>query len=106
MKKQSGFTLIEILIAIALFLILSLGIYFTYANLLDVISRTRMHTLATSVLNKEIEIVRNLPYDSVGIVGGSPPGQIAGSKNVGYEGQTFVISAYVRNIDDPFDGTI
>lgn len=106
MKKNSGFTLIEILIAIGLFLILSLGIYFTYANLLDVVGRTRMHTLATSVLNKEIEIVRNLPYDSVGIVGGSPPGQIAGSKTVGYEGQIFVINAYVRNIDDPFDGTI
>lgn len=104
MKKNAGFTLIEILIAICLFGILATGIFMTYGNLLDVIGRTRMHTLATSVLNKEIEILRNLPYDSVGIIGGYPVGQIVGSKSVNYEGQTFVITSYVRNLDDAFDG--
>lgn len=105
-QTNSGFTLIEILIAIGLFLIIAFGIYFTYANLIQVIGRVRTHTLATSILNKEIEIIRNLPFDSVGLIGGSPPGVIAPSKDITYEGQQFTIDAFVRNIDDPFDGKL
>ncbi len=106
MKNQRGFTLIEILIAICIFLITATGIYFTYANLIQTIGRTRTHTLATSLLNKEIEIIRNLPYDSVGIIGGYPIGQLTSSKSVNYEGQTFTVNTTVRNTDDPFDGMV
>lgn len=103
-RTEAGFSLIEILITIAIFLILAGGIYFSYANILEVIGRTRMRTLATSLLNKEIEYIRNLKYDDVGIAGGYPVGLIPASKNVTYEGQQFVVSAFVRNIDDAFDG--
>lgn len=96
--------MIEILITIVIFIILTGGIYLTYANLLEVIAKTRNRTLATSLLNKEIEYVRNLKYDDVGIVGGAPAGQIPATKTVTYEGQQFTVSAFVRNIDDAFDG--
>ncbi len=101
-----GFSLIEIVITIAIFLILSGGIYATYANILEVIGKTHLRTLAVSLLTKEIEYVRNLKYDDVGIIGGAPAGVIPQTKTVNYEGQQFTIAAYVRNIDDSFDGTL
>ena len=104
--RTAGFSLIEILIAICIFLIIGSGVYLSYANILDVISRTRTHTLATSLINKQIEAIRNLPFDSVGIVGGAPAGVIPASTTVAYEGQQFVIGTYVRNIDDIFDGKL
>ena len=106
MKHQRGFTLIEILIAVSLFLIVAVGIYASYANLIEVVGRTRTHTLATSLLNREIEIVRNLPYDSIGIIGGVPAGVIASSTTIVYEGQQFVLAATVHSVDDPFDGRV
>lgn len=105
-RSITGFSLIEILIAIAIFIIIGGAVYLSYGNILDVLTRTRTHTLATSLLNQQIEFVRNLSFDSVGIVGGAPAGVIPASTTIIYEGQQFVINAYVRNIDDPFDGTI
>lgn len=87
-------------------MIIGTAVYLSYANIVDVIGRTRLRTLAHSIANKQIETIRDLPFDSVGIVGGSPPGVIPASTTVSYEGQQFVISAFVRNIDDPFDGKL
>lgn len=106
LSSQKGLSLIEVLISMSLFVILAGGIYFSYANVLEVLSRTRLRTLAVSLLNKEVEIIRNLPYDDVGVVGGFPPGVIAAEKAVLFEGQNFVIRAFVRNEDDPFDGVL
>jgi hypothetical protein len=89
-----------------LFLIISLGIYFTYGNLVEIVGRTRSRTLVSNLLNREIELIRNLPYEKVGIVGGVPAGEIPAQRTVLYEGQYFTIDATVRNIDDPFDGTL
>ncbi len=104
--SRRGFSLLEILITIVIFLILSGGIFLTYANILEVIGKTHTRTLATSLLTKEIEYIRNLKYDDVGIVGGAPAGVIPQTKTVSYEGQQFIVSAYVRNIDDSFDGKV
>ena len=76
----------------------------SYSNILDVIGRTRIHTLATSLINKQVEIIRNMPYDSVGIAGGYPVGVLPASTTIAYEGQQFVVNYFVRNVDDPFDG--
>ncbi len=103
--SSRGFSLIEVIVAMCIFLILSGGIYFTYANLLEIIGRTRVRTLGTSLLEKEVEIIRNLPFDQVGISGGFPAGLIAAEKTVAYEGVQFQVNAYVRNVDHAFDGT-
>lgn len=105
LRDQRGFTLIEILIATCIFLILATSIYFTYANILDVINWSRSRTLATSLLNRQIEMIRALPYGQVGIIGGSPAGLIPATSSIMYEGQEFTVYAFARNIDDSFDGT-
>lgn len=104
-KPQAGFSLLEVLIAMAIFAMFASSIFFVYGNLLEIMSRTRTRTLSSTLLNREIEMIRLLPYDSVGIIGGYPAGVIAQQRVEVYEGTQFLIKAYVRNIDDPFDGT-
>ncbi len=103
-KGTHGFSLIEVLLAIAIFGIIATAIFLSYSNILDVIARTRTRTLASSLINKQIEMVRNLPYDSVGIDGGFPVGVLPATTTILHEGQQFTLNYYVRNIDDPFDG--
>jgi prepilin-type N-terminal cleavage/methylation domain-containing protein len=99
-----GFSLIEVLIALGIFSIIAFSIFLSYSSITDVIGRTRISTLTTSLLNKQIELIRNVPYDNVGIIGGFPPGVIPATSTISYEGQVFLVSAFVRNTDDPFDG--
>ncbi len=104
-SSQAGFSLLEVLIAMAIFAMFASSIFFVYGNIIEIISRTRVRTLSSTLLNREIEMVRLLPYDKVGIVGGFPPGVIAQQRVETYEGIQFLIKAYVRNVDNPFDGT-
>ena len=104
--KYNGFTLIETIVALGIFTIISLGIYFSYSNVLDIISSSQANLIALSVADNEIETVRNMAYQDVGIQGGSPPGKLLAQKNVQMSGASFLVKTFVRNIDDPFDGTI
>lgn len=103
-RLRAGFSLIEVIVAVAIFLIIGGGVYFTYANIVDVLGRTRTRTLATSLVSKHVEAIRNLPFDSVGTVGGYPVGVIPATSTVSYEGNQFLVTTTVRNIDDAFDG--
>lgn len=103
--RSRGFSLLEILIAMAIFTMFAGSIFFVYGNLLEIMSRTRVRTLSSTLLNREIEMIRLLPYDKVGIVGGFPPGVIAQQRVEVYEGTQFLIEAFVRNIDNAFDGS-
>jgi len=104
LHAQRGLSLIEVLIAMAIFTMFAASIFFVYGNIIEIISRTRVRTLSTTLLNREIEITRLLPYDKVGIINGFPVGVIAQQRVEVYEGTQFLIKAYVRNVDDAFDG--
>ncbi|PIR88088.1 MAG: hypothetical protein COU10_01155 [Candidatus Harrisonbacteria bacterium CG10_big_fil_rev_8_21_14_0_10_45_28] len=99
-----GFSLIEVLIAMSVFLVISFGIYFSFANVLEVVQRTEDKTLARALLDREIENLRSLAYEEIGVEGGYPAGILPASRELIYENKQFTINAYVRNVDDPFDG--
>ena len=103
-KLNSGFTIIETLIALAIFLIISYYAYSTANGLYEIVAKNQWRADAIAAVENEIEIVRNLAYSDIGISGGYPTGQLLGQKTVSIGGTNFVISTTVRNIDDPFDG--
>ncbi len=107
-KKSStkGFTLIEVLVAVGIFLIFALGVYGGLQLVFKIVYQSRLRILETSVLSTELEIVRNIPFESVGIAGGIPVGILPYTKTITYDGVSFDIVTTVRNVDDPFDGTI
>jgi hypothetical protein len=65
-----------------------------------------VRTLETAILNEQLEVVRNLPFANVGIVNGSPAGVLARVVTTSRSGLEFTITRTIRNIDDPYDGTI
>lgn len=102
----TGFTLVEMLVAVSIFAVLSFAMYQGYAEILATTKVLRTRTVATNLANEQFEIARNLPYEDIGTVGGVPAGVLQQSQIITREGIDFTVTTTVRNIDLPFDGTI
>ena len=105
-KNNKGFTLLEVLIASAIFLLFALGIYSGINLIFKIVYQSRMRILETALLAEQLEVVHNLPYNSVGILNGVPSGVLPYTTTTRRNGQNFIIMTTVRNIDDAFDGTV
>lgn len=105
-KHVPGFTLVEIVVATALFAMLAVAIYQAYGTLTEVVSVSRIKISAADLLNERLEIIRNMPYSEVGIVNGIPSGVLNHSDTFSRDSATFQATTTIRNIDDPFDGTL
>lgn len=104
--KPSGFTLVEIVIGTAVFLVVALACYQAYVGLFKLVKANQTKILALNLANEELEIVRNLSYANVGIVDGIPNGKVPHVQNLTRGGVPFVLTTTIRNIDLPFDGTL
>ncbi len=105
-NKNQGYTLVETLIAVAIFVGVSVGIYGGFSKILALMNVIRNKEVVTNLINEQFEIARNLPYTSVGTVGGVPAGLLPQSQSIVRDGKTYTVNIVVRNIDDPFDGTL
>jgi len=104
--KTKGFTLIETIVTIGVFAIISVSILAAFFNVFDIITAFQLNSAALEVLDTELEIVRNMRYEDVGTVGGSPSGLIEPERTIIYGGTPFLVKTTTRNIDDSFDGVI
>lgn len=105
-SKFSGFTLIEVLVGTAIFLLFALGIYGAMSFTFKSVYQGRLITLENSLLDQQLEAVRNVPYGSIGEVSGIPAGVLPHIQTLVKNGVSFTLTTTVRNIDDPYDGTL
>jgi prepilin-type N-terminal cleavage/methylation domain-containing protein len=103
---KRGFTLVETVVGVAIFLIIALGIYQGFFFATRAVSLSRSKTEAALLATEQFELIRNLPYQSVGIVGGLPAGVLTRDQSFNRGGIVFNTTLSIRSIDDPFDGTI
>ncbi len=105
-KLHFGFTLMETIVAIAIFITISTGLYKGFVSTLKLMSAIKIKEVATNLANEQFEIARNLPYASVGTINGIPPGVFAQNQTIVRDNYTFNVGITIRNFDDPFDGTL
>lgn len=105
-NRARGLTLIEVMVALAIFFIMGLAIYEVISRLtrLNMVSAQRV--IATAIANETVEMMRNLDYSDVGTIGGLPNGVVPQTNIITRQNITFSVATTIRNIDDPFDGTI
>lgn len=96
--------IIEVIVAIAVFVVFAIGVYEGIRYLYKVVFLSRLRIIETSILAEKMEIIRNVPYASVGIVSGVPSGVFPHSTTTIRNGINFTLTTYIRNIDDPYDG--
>lgn len=103
---ERGVTLVEAVIAIAVFTIIGVGSYNSLIAAMKVVRTAREVVTMTALANEHIETIRNLPFEDVGIVAGVPSGLIPHTQTRTHSGRDYDIITTIRNIDDPFDGII
>ncbi|MFT5179785.1 MAG: hypothetical protein ACI9GH_000525 [Candidatus Paceibacteria bacterium] len=105
-NKRRGFGLVETIIGVAVFALVSVSVFQGIATLLDGLKVVRLKQTATNLANEQFEIIRNMPYADVGIVGGIPDGKVPREKTITRDSTDFLVTTTIRNVDDPFDGLI
>ncbi len=103
---QKGFTLIETLVGSAIFLLIAVSGYRAFSVLMEAVNSSQAKLAATELANEKFEIIRNLPYEDVGIQGGLPPGKLVRTETTTRDNFSFIVETTIRSIDDIFDGTI
>jgi hypothetical protein len=103
-KTNRGFTLIEVLLGAFLTLIVFLGIFFAYQLTLKVIGTNRNKVTATAIAKGELEKIKNLPYQSVGVIGGFPDGVLDASRTDTINNINYTVEDRVDYVIDPRDG--
>jgi prepilin-type N-terminal cleavage/methylation domain-containing protein len=102
--QKKGFTLIEVLIGIALMLLIFIGVYGLIQLGFKMVGQSKAKVTATSLANEKIELARNLSYAQVGTLGGIPAGSIPETESVIRNRVSYTVKTTIVYIDDPFDG--
>lgn len=105
-NSNKGFSLVEVIIASGIFAVVAMSVYQGFFSINSLVAASRDKVAAVDLINGEFELVRNLSFANVGLETGIPHGLLAATSTVVKDGRTFLVTRVVRNIDDPFDGTI
>jgi len=103
-RNQKSFTFIEVLVGIFLILIVFVGILTAYQLALKVVGLSKNKIVATAIASQQIEIIRNLPYESVGVKNNFPDGILEAISQTTRNGIEYTIETRVDYVVDPADG--
>ncbi|MFA6474749.1 MAG: carboxypeptidase regulatory-like domain-containing protein [Patescibacteria group bacterium] len=99
----NGFTLVETLVALAIALLFIFAIYGLLSSTLKIVGDDRSRSVALGIARKKLEQIKNLPYDSVGTVGGVPSGTIEPTETEALNNVDYTVTTSIQYVDDPYD---
>lgn len=99
-----GFSLIETLVGVALVLIVFVGIFGVFQLAIKLVNKSKAKVGALALANERLEFIRNLPYGSVGTLGGIPPGNIPQTETISLNDINYTRRTVIQYIDDQKDG--
>lgn len=95
-KKESGFTLTEVLVSAALLLLIALAFTPALLFILEHSENNRVRTVATSLANEFIEELRSMPFDEIGLIDGNPGGEIEPVVERTLDGRKYQVKTFIN----------
>jgi len=105
LSLSAGFTLIESLLALFIFSLITVTFYSIFAMGTGYMLEAKNRLGALSLANEKMEIIRNLNYIDIGTENGIPSGEITQGEDVAVNGKNYHITTLIQYVDDDFDGT-
>jgi type II secretory pathway pseudopilin PulG len=100
-RRQAGITLVETVVAIVLFGIVSTGLITVLASATIADGLARQRSIALELAQQQMEYVRQLNYSDIGTVGGNPPGVVLISQSKTVSGLSYLLSTRIKYVNDP-----
>jgi len=97
--KEAGFTLIETIVGLAIFLIVATAVYSSFTSLMRLANNNQARNIAVQLAAEQFEIIRNMPYISIGLATGIPLGVLPQTQTLNRGGITFNVLLTIRNIN-------
>ncbi|QQS61003.1 MAG: prepilin-type N-terminal cleavage/methylation domain-containing protein [Candidatus Moraniibacteriota bacterium] len=103
-KNKKGFSLMESLMVIFIAGIITSSFFAAFTQGNRLINESKKKVTASSLANERMEMLRNLNYDDIGVVGGIPQGVFPGNEFIEKSGTEYRIFTDIRYVDDIYDG--
>lgn len=103
LAREDGFTLVEMLLVSLMLVALASAVAGVLVSTAATTAQARVRTAADQLAAAKIEMIRALPYDEVGLVGGNPPGRLRSPDPTVTEiaGAAVRVTYAVGYVDDP-----
>lgn len=102
-RNESGTTLIEAIIAISIFSVVTTGLYLLIQFGIQVVRDSQSRLDALAIAESQIEAIKNVPYDDIGTSGGVPAGDFAQTEVIVRNDISYTLETDIRYVDDDFD---
>lgn len=96
---KKGFSLIEVMVGTAIFLIVAVAVYSSIVSITHLAQGSQARNLAVELAAEQLEIIRNLPYSSIGLTNGIPLGVLPQNQSLNRGGMSFNVLLTIRNIN-------
>jgi len=103
---QKGMTLIEALVSITIFAIVSVSFYMIINLTIKLVRDDQARLDAVSVAQSVVEQIHNAPYDAIGTINGIPNGSFPQTQTQIHNKTRYTVTTDIRYVDDPFDGIL
>jgi len=109
LKKEGGFTLVELIIALTLLLLISLAFIPMFVYITEASQSNKARLVALKLASSKIEEIRALPYDQIGLAKEAdgttydPAGVIPRQEEKTIDGRKYTITTDIKWEDDPSD---
>jgi prepilin-type N-terminal cleavage/methylation domain-containing protein len=105
-KKQTGFTLVELTVAMFVLSVIALSVLGLFTSLVKSALYTKRKAVALTLSTNQMEYLKSLSYDSLAVAGGSifASSPLPASKTQAINGVTYTIKTTIDYIDDAYDG--
>jgi hypothetical protein len=105
-KNTQGFSLMHVVVSLAVFLVFSFGIIATLHLLLKLVGISKTQTALHHAVVNDLQAIQNLVYEDIGIIESIPSGVLEKTRTITIDNTDITLTRTVRFVDDPIDGTL